>query len=628
MAFARKIWTLLVAIKDALALLFLILFFLALYAALTLRPSAGPVEEGALVLKLDGDIVEEPRNESPLRELVAPGELTRQYRARDIVRALRLAAKDDRIKAVVLDLSNFTGGGFVHLQQIGQALDQVRAAKKPVLTYATAYLDSGLLLAAHSSEVWVYPMGGAFVTGRGGYNLYYAGLLDKLKITAHIYRVGTYKSAVEPYMRNDMSPAARQAADALYGALWNDWKADVAKARPKANIALVTTQPAQWLKASGGDAAAAAKAAGLVDRIGDKTEFDQRVAQLVGEDSDDSTLGGYAHTYLDAWLAANKEKTPGKALGVVTIAGDIVDGDAGPGTAGGKRIADLLDDNYDKDLAALVVRVDSPGGSILASEQIRRAIARYRAKHIPIVVSMANVAASGGYCVSTPANRIFAEPGTITGSIGVFAIVPSFERLLTDWGVTTDGVQTTPLTGQPNILGGISPVVSDMIQTDVEGSYAHFVSLVAKARGKTPSEIDAIAQGHVWDGGTARQLGLVDQFGGLDDALAYAAKAAKLEPGQWHPRFLGEKTSTLSALLQRLRKDDSSSASIGRDWAAIAADRQAALVGRALTDAERIVETRGVQAYCLECPESAAPPPAAGHIPALLARLGRLFGAM
>jgi protease-4 len=605
MAFARKVWKLLVAIKDALVLLFLLLFFLALYAVLTTRPNVAAVEKGALLLRLDGAIVEEPSAIDPVEALLSRRAPIGEYRARDVVRALRLAAKDDRIKAVVFDLSRFTGAGLVHLTEIGAAMDTVRAAKKPILTYATLYSDDGVQLAAHASEAWVNPLGGAFVLGPGGKHLFYGGLLDKLKVTAHVFRVGTYKSAVEPYIRNDLSPASREASRALYGALWEDWKADVAKARPKANIALVGSDPVGWIEAAGGDAAKAAQSAGLVDRLGNEIEFGQRVAAIVGEDRTDPGPGHFAHTALKTWLAANEPDAPGKAIGVVTVAGEIIDGEAGPGTAGGQRIADLLDDAQKQDFAALVVRVDSPGGSITASEQIRAAIARYKAKHIPVVVSMANVAASGGYWVSTPADRIFAEPGTITGSIGVFAIIPSFEKALSDWGVTTDGVQTTPLSGQPDPIGGLSPEISAILQANVEHSYANFLGLVGAARHKTPQQVDAIGQGRVWDGGTARQNGLVDEFGDLDAALAYAARAAKLN--KWHPVFLGERKDPWAELLQRLGGNDEDSAppAEARDFAGAIADRQVGLVGSALAEAERLVGMRGVQSYCLECPEQA-----------------------
>ncbi len=627
MVFARKAWRWLVAIKDGLALLFLLLFFLVLFAALSSRPSPGQVREGALLLKLDGAVVEELSVLDPIAQLLSQQAPVAEYRARDIVAALRGAAEDERIKAIVLDLSRFTGGGLVHMQDIGEALDAVRAAKKPVLAFASFYTDDGLLLAAHASESWVDPMGGAFVLGPGGKNLYYGRLLERLKINAHVFRVGTYKSAVEPYLRNDLSPESREASAALYGSLWDLWKADVAKARPKANIALATGDPAAWLKAAGGDAAEAALTAGLIDRIGDQAAFGNRVAEIAGKDGRDKRPGKFAHTSLKDWVGANKPQRSGKPIGVVTIAGEILDGNAGPGQAGGERIARLLDTALDDDFAALVVRVDSPGGSVMASEQIRTAIERHKAKGIPIVVSMANLAASGGYWVSMPGSRLFAEPGTITGSIGVFAVLPTFERALGEWGVTTDGVQTTPLSGQPDLAGGLSPQIEAMAQSSVENIYAKFTGLVGKARGKSAPEVDAMGQGRVWDGGTARQKGLVDQFGGLDDALAYAAKAAKLEADDWHPVYLGANVDPLGSLLERLEGDeDSAPPAEARDLVGLVASRQKLAVGEALAGAERLLSRTGVQAYCLEC---AAPPVRSqgpGESLGLLARIARLLG--
>ena len=625
MEFAGKVWRLLVGIKDALVLLLLLLFFMLLYGALTARPSAGLVREGALLIKLSGSVVEEPSVVEPLSSLMSGVAPTNEYRARDLVHALRSAAKDGRIKAVVLDLSPFTGGGIIHMQEIGAALDEVRAARKPVLAWAVGYVDDGLLLAAHADEVWVDPMGGAFVMGPGGNHLYFKGLLDRFKVTAHVFRVGTFKDAVEPYLGTGQSPASRQAAQSLYGALWDSWKADVAKARPKANIALVSSDPVGWLKASGGDAAKASQAAGLVDRIGTRAEFGKRVAEIAGIDSLDKMPGAFAHTRLSAWLAANRPETPGKAIGVITIAGEIVDGKAGPGTAGGERIARLLDSALEQDLAALVVRVDSPGGSVMASEQIRLAIERHKAKGIPIAVSMANLAASGGYWVSAPAQRIFAEPATITGSIGIFAVLPTFERALADYGVTGDGVRTTPLSGQPDLFTGLTPEVSAMIQNNIESGYARFLGLVAASRGKTPAEIDRMAQGRAWDGGTARQMGLVDQFGGLEDALAWAAKAAKLEDGKWHALYLGSDANPYASLLERFAADEDASDAPAADLVGIAAARRQSALGRAFAGAERLISARGAQAYCLECPVTARPAASAGA-GGWLARMAKAAG--
>ncbi|WP_206239030.1 signal peptide peptidase SppA [Novosphingobium terrae] len=611
MIFARKVWNLLVAIKDALVLVMALLFFFLLFAALTARGPSPQVRKGALLIKLDGAVVEELPRLDPMSALTGEG-VSQQVRERDVVRALKGAVADDKIRAVAIDMSGFSGGGLVHLEEIGAAMDAVKAAKKPVLVYGLMLDDAGMLLAAHGSEVWLDPLGGAFVPGPGGYRPYFGPLLEKLMINVHVFRVGTYKDFVEPYIRNGMSDPSRESNQALIGSIWGEWQANVAKARPQADIAGVVKDPLGLLKAAGGDAAQAALKARLVDRIGNRTDFGQRVADVAGDDRNDKRPGAFAHTTLDTWIAANPESTKGKSIGVITIAGDITDGKEGPGTAGGERIARLIDSAQQRKLSALVVRVDSPGGSVLGAEAIRAAIERQKKLGLPIVVSMANYAASGGYWVSTPATRIFAQPGTITGSIGIFAVVPSFEKALAHWGVTGDGVRTTPLSGQPDLITGLTPEVEALLQADIEGGYGRFIKLVATSRHKTPEEVDAIAQGRVWDGGTARQKGLVDAFGGLDDALAYAADQAKLKDGEWHAEFLQQKPSALVQLAQSLRgsdddssgnqaSDDDDSHALSGDLSGLIAARQQMGLARMVAQAKMLMGTQGAQVRCVEC---------------------------
>ncbi len=607
MSFIGKVWKILVGIKDGLVLLFMLLFFVALFAILSARPNPGQVRDGALLLDLGGVVVEEKSALDPIAALLSGAAPISEYRARDIVRALDAAATDDRIKAVVLDLTTFLGGGQVHLTEIGEAMDRVRKAKKPVLTYAVGYADGAMLLAAHASEVWLDPQGLAVISGPGGSNLYFAGLLEKLSINARVYRVGEFKSAVEPWSRSSMSDEARQNASGLYGALWEEYKANVTKARPKLALARITADPAAWIESSGGDLAKAAVDAGLVDQLGDRVQFGARVAELAGKDPWSEKPGSFAASELDAYLADIGQSKKGKKVGVVTIAGEIVDGDAGPGIAGGRRIADLLDDALDDDLAALVVRVDSPGGSATASEEIRRAIQRHRDRKVPVAVSFANVAASGGYWVAMSSDRIFAEPETITGSIGVFAVVPTFEQAAARIGVNADGYRTTPLSGQPDLVAGFSPAMDALLQTSISGTYKDFLELVAKGRRMQVDGVDAIAQGRVWDGGTARQNGLVDEFGGLDTALAWAAAKAGLKDGGWHAVFLGERAANYDSLIRQLVTSQSPEAQNG-DLFAMTAQRRDHLGARLSSEAERLLGARGIQAFCVECPASAVPP--------------------
>lgn len=630
MIFARKVWHLLVAIKDGLVLLLMLLFFGLLFAALSARPAGDQVKDGALLLHLSGSVVEEPASADPLETLVSTEAPMRQYRARDLTRAVHLAASDDRIKAVVLDLTSFTGGGLVLMQELGAAMDEVRAAKKPVLVYAVAYLDDGMMLAAHASEVWLHPMGGAVIMGPGGKTPYYGDLLKRLGVNVHVFKVGTFKDFVEPYEAAQASAPSREARTALYGTIWDVWKADVAKARPQAKLDLVTKDPAGWIKAAGGDAAQAALSAGLVDKLGDEVAFGERVKAVVGTDPSDDTPGAYAANKPSALLAAHPADSSGDAVAVVTVAGEIVDGNAGPGTAGGDRIADLIDQANKDDAKALVLRVDSPGGSVLASETIRLAIERFKApkggKVRPVAVSMANYAASGGYWVSTPAQRIFAEPGTITGSIGIFAIVPSFEKTLANYGIKSDGVRTTPLSGQPDVIGGLTPEAEAMMQATVGHGYTQFVDLVAKSRGKSAAEIEQVAEGRVWDGGTAQQKGLVDQFGSLADAAQWAAKAAKLET--WHTEFYGTEPQGLAgriaALLRGGGPDDAQQGQ-ARDLVASMSQQQQIGLQRVLGGLTRLGQVRGMQAYCLDCAVLDFTPPSAPQ--GWQARLGQwLFG--
>lgn len=619
MSFVGKVWKILVGIKDGLVLLVMLLFFVALFGILSARPNPGEVRGGALVIDLSGMVVEEKSALNPIEAILSRSAPMGETRARDVIRALDAAATDDRVKAVVFDLTTFLGGGQVHLKEIGESMDRVRKAGKPVLTYGKGYADDHMLIAAHASEVWLDPIGVAVISGPGRTNLYFAGLLEKLSVNARVYRVGDYKAAVEPYSRSSMSDEARANIGGLYGALWEEYKANVTKARPKLQLAKVTGDPAAWIESSGGDMAEAALAAGLVDKLGDKAQFGARVAELAGKDPWNEKPGSYAASELDAYLADIGESRAGKKIGVITIAGEIVDGDAGPGTAGGTRIADLLDEALDDDLAALVVRIDSPGGSVTASEEIRRAIQRFRDRKIPVAVSMANLAASGGYWVATPAERIFAEPETVTGSIGVFAVVPTFEQAAVRFGVTTDGVRTTELSGQPDPIGGFTPAMDALLQTTISGTYKDFLSIVSKSRKMPVERVDAIAQGQVWDGGTARQNGLVDEFGGLREALDWAAKKAGAKDGDWHAVYLGESAGNYDSLIRQLVASEASTgapAVNNGDLFAMTAMRSEGLGARLARDAERLMGTRGVQAFCAECPASPAMPTARAAQPA------------
>jgi protease-4 len=598
----RGAWKLLVGIKDALVLILMLLFFGGLFAALSARPNTR-VTDGALVLDLSGSIVEQPTEADPVA-LLSGQPVAQQLRLRDVVRALDAAKGDSRVKAVVLDLDRFAGGYPAALSEVGDAVARVRAANKPVLAYATLYTDGGYRIASNASEIWQNPFGGTMFRGPGGAQLYYKGLIDKLGVNAHVYRVGQFKSAVEPYTRADQSEPARAANQALYGAIFDQWRSAVAKARPKAQLDAFLNRPAETIAAAGGDVAQANLRGGIVDKLGDRIAFGKRVAELAGAETGKAT-GSFRTIKYANWLAANPVSTSGDAIGVITVAGTIVDGEAKAGTAGGDTIAKLLLDGLaTKNLKALVVRVDSPGGSVLASERIRQAILQARAAKLPVVVSMGGLAASGGYWVSTPGDVVFAEPNTITGSIGVFGVIPTFENTLSKIGVTADGVATTPLSGQPDVLRGTNAAFDTIMQSGVEDIYRRFTGLVAQSRGLTPARVDEIGQGRVWDGGTARQLKLVDRFGNLNDAIGEAARRAGLKADQVRAVYLEKEPSALEKALKSFSEKGRSDApdQAATDMLGHVAVQQRAVLAQALGDTRRLLTAQaGVQARCLEC---------------------------
>ncbi|MCC2601757.1 signal peptide peptidase SppA [Sphingopyxis yananensis] len=598
-SFPRKVWGVLVGIKDGLALLFLLLFFLVIFAALTVRPTAAvSASSGALLVKLNGTITEQLTEPDPMAALsgsTAPVE----FRTRDVVQALRSAADDSRITSVVLDLDQFQGGGQVSLSEIGTALDVVRA-KKPVLAFATAYSADSYQLAAHASEIWADPNGGVMVAGPGGSSLYYKGLLDRLGVTANIYRVGTFKSAVEPFLRSDQSPEAKQANQAYADTLWQNWKQQVSKARPKAQIDDFTQNMADAVVAAKGDVAKASLNAALVDKLGGRIAFGQHVAKISGSQRK-GRAGDFQAISLANWVSANPVANSGSAIAVIPVVGTIVDGVANPGSAGGATISKyILDAVEDDSVKALVLRVDSPGGSVLASEDIRQALLAAKAKKLPVVVSMANLAASGGYWISTPADHIVADPSTITGSIGVFGILPSFEKTLAKIGVTSDGVATTPMSGQPDLIGGTNGEFNRTMQAGVEHVYGQFTGLVAQSRKQPIERIEQIAEGRVWAGSTAKQLGLVDELGGLDRALAIAARMAK--QNSYHAKYFEKTPSTFSVVLASLlQKDEDAEQQLRRDLFGLASAQQSLLQQRLFSDLKLLTSTGSVQAMCLEC---------------------------
>lgn len=614
MKFLGTFWRILVGIKDFLVLSLLALFFLAISAALSSGKVAKVPDGGALVIALEGAIVDQGSESSPFD--AASGNVASEVQVRDLVRAIDAAAADKRIKALVLELDGFMGAGQANIDSVVAALERFKKAGKPIHAWATAYTDDSWLLAAPATRIWANPLGGAIITGPGGSNLYFAGALAKLNIDVNVFRVGTYKSFVEPYTRASASPEAKAANQALADSLWQSWLSEARRLRPKADVPAYIAQLPQRLGRFGGDGARAALDAGLVDQLGSRDEFDAAMVKLVGED-DLADWGHYAGVNLDDYLNAigGQQKSTGDAVGVVYVTGSIVDGEAPRGTAGSATIRAALEEALDEhpEIKALVVRVDSGGGSVTASEEIRSALLAAKADGLPVVASFGPVAASGGYWVGTAADEIYAQPSTITGSIGVFAILPSFPRALNNLGINADGVKTTPYSGEPDVLAGLSPEVKQVLQMGVEDIYRRFLGVVSTARKLPLAEVDRIAQGRVWSGVEAQKLKLVDKFGTLDAAVAAAAAKGGIK-GDARVIDIEKPVPEWMKALQSFSKSDASEQQARDPWARLMQASRLRLA-MAVQDLGRMASGRSatMQAACVECAIAGTPQLAAAQ---------------
>ncbi len=603
MAFLRSIWSILVGIKDALVLLLLVAFFGVLWAALSFQAPRASVPDGAaLVLDMQGSLVDQAQEASPLA-FVSGQDIIPEIEVRDLVQAIDTAKDDKAIRMIVMDMDGFLGGGLANLEAVGAALGRFRAAGKTVESYAVGYADDGYYLAAHANKIWLSPLGAVLLTGPGGSNLYFKEALDKLQVNVEVFRVGTYKSFVEPYTRNESSPEAKAANQVLADDLWASYRAGVERQRKGLDLqALLASWQARVTGANKGQAELA-RDAGLVDEIGGKTEYANDLRSRLGPGDDEDMPGDFKRISLREYRAARlKMPSSGNAVGIVHVSGSIVDGEAPPGQAGGTTIGDLIDQaSADPDIQALVIRVDSGGGSVLASERIREAILEAKARKMPVVASFGPVAASGGYWLATAADAIYAQPSTITGSIGVFGIIPTFEKSLKEIGISSDGVGTTPFSGQPDIVGGLNEPTRALFQASVADTYRRFVGLVAESRKLPVAQVEQLAEGRVWSGRRALDLKLIDGFGDLDFAIAEAAKRAKLPA---NPRVVVIRPER--PLLNQLFADFSGArlASANAPPADALAQQLLASRARALAQVQTAVAVASgpsIQAHCLTC---------------------------
>ncbi len=538
---------------DATRRFVLNMFFLLIVIVLLIGIFSGGakplVAKTALVLELRGDLAEQ--NTGSFSDTLLAnvgGETRRTIQLRDLLTVLDAAAKDDNITSVVLLLDEMEGGGLAQLREIGAAIDRVKAAGKRVVAWGGMYDQKRYLLASHANEVYVHPMGMVMIEGFGRHRNYYRDALDKLGVTVNLIKVGTYKSAAEPYISNAPSQAALEADTYLYGDLWNNYTAAVEKNRKLAagSVARGIDQLPQLMEAAGGSAAQVALNQKLVDGI--KTKDEVR-AMMIKRGAFDSSIDSFRQVSFNDYLGRNPRPVLGDAVGVIVAEGEIVDGQGGPGAVGGISTANQIRQAREDDqIKAVVLRVDSPGGSAYASELIRRELELTRAAGKPVVVSMGNVAASGGYWISMASDEVIADPATITGSIGVFAILPTADKVADKLGVRTGGYTTTWLADAYNPLRPMDPRFTQLIQYSINNVYKEFTTKAAVARKTSAAKIDEVGQGRVWTGAQAKERGLVDTLGSYGDALRSAAKRAKLgddfrvsyveRPGSKFERFL------------------------------------------------------------------------------------------
>lgn len=504
-----------------------LLFVLFIVAALFADDTTVVPEDSALLVNPRGMLVDQRSQMDPLAELFAP-DSPGEVELGSITKALEQAASDDRIRLAVLDLDELFGVSAGQAMVIGEAIRIFQASDKEVIAYGSGFGQSQYLLASYADALYMHPMGQLILPGYGGNNLYFKELLEKLNVRIHVFQAGQYKEFVEPYSRTDMSDEARQANQSLLDELWSAYRAQLIENRElEAPLLDRFTDSLPEQLAAMGDLATVALEHHLVDELLNLDEVRARVANEVGYAGD----GEFLRIGFEDYLRANPVKQDGgRAVAVITAEGPIVMGRQSQGVIAADTISTLIRRAREDDsVGAVVVRVNSPGGSAFASEIIRQELELLQLTGKPVVASMGNVAASGGYWISATADQIYAGPTTITGSIGVFGIVPTFERALTAIGVYTDGVGTTPLSRAFDPFAGLSADMAQILQLNTDETYEQFVNLVARGRDMTPESVDVVAQGRVWTGSTAQSHGLVDELGDLEDAIARAAELAELD---------------------------------------------------------------------------------------------------
>lgn len=548
------IWSGADGLRKVLHLVLLLFLFLVFFGAMSGVPRTLP-DKAALVIQPYGFLVEQLEGD-PLDRAIADmaGDGRPQTLVQDIVDALEFAKDDDRIELVYLELSSVLGAGLAKLQHVAAAIEDFKLSGKPVIASADFLSQQGYYLAAHADELYLHPDGLLIMRGFGRFRNYYKDAIDLLRIDWNVFRVGTHKSFVEPYTRMDMSDEDRESNMRLIDQLWSLYQVDVETARELDSGAVddFAQNYLENVQATSGDIALAARDHGLVDELLTRTEVRDLLIDYVGENPDkpDSFNSAGMHEYLEQMRMLSGGKVQSENVAVIVAAGDILFGEQPPGRIGGDSTAALLREaGNDESVKAVVMRVDSGGGSAFASEVIADEIKALRAAGKPVVASMSSVAASGGYVISMYADRIFASPSTITGSIGIFGMFPTYQRTMDVIGIATDGVGSTPWTGELRPDRAMSEDAKQLFQLVINDGYDNFISDVADSREMDKAEVDRIGQGQVWTGLDAVNNGLVDDIGGLDDAIAAAAELAGLGEGEYGIKDVRRKLSASEQLL-------------------------------------------------------------------------------
>ena len=600
----RVLWSGVDGLRKVIHLLLMLFIFSVIISALSSSTPSVPAS-AALVIQPAGSVVEQLAGdpfERAFAELM--GDAPPQTLLQDIIDGLRFAKDDDRITSVVLDLSAMPGGGLDKLKRVGDALADFRESGKPVIANADYYGQGSYYLAAYADHVYMHPDGAVILSGFGSYQNFFKSALEKLKIDWNIFRVGTYKAAVEPFMRDDMSPEYRQALGDVLDQLWSQYKTDVETARKMepGTIDSILGSLIENLEATDGDLAQLALDAGFVDQLVTRAELQQIIVDVAGtdDDSDEDYPAASLDGYLQQMRLLEGDVPAEQNVAIVVAVGEILDGKQPPGTIGGDSTASLLKDaRKDDSVKAVVFRVDSPGGSAFASEVILNEVEALRAAGKPVVVSMSSVAASGGYWVSMAADSIYASPYTITGSIGIFGMFPTFQRSLDTLGVSTDGIGTTTWAGQLRPDREMSDEAKQLFQMFINKGYDDFISGVATHRGMEKAAVDNIAQGRIWTGNDALENGLIDGLGDMDEAVRAAAELADLGDDygrKYIEQELGPGEQLALDLMAGARHVGLDVSVFGRQQSSL--ERVAALLEEKLSPLVRFNDPKGLYALC------------------------------